>query len=310
MVSFTFDDPDEFRGQLADVTCDMWITGVQQRRWAYDKLKFPDLILQRGDLGSGNLVHGQASPNGFLVYILEDSHGLSRLDGSELAEGSAVVLRANSEFTFAHSHPHRWLSLYVANPLFRVPATISASGPQGLSAGIIQASRQIIPLAAASDRFVTSAAAQRAQRYLLRLLAGFAAGGRPGAGRPADQPKSRRGRPSIPRSMVLSACHAYLAEADLADVSLQGLLSHSGVSARMLRTIFQEMYGFGPKRFLQLRQLNRVHRDLRESDPTVARVTDILIRHGVWNFNHFGRRYRELFGEPPSNTLLSASGAG
>ena len=92
MDGFTFDDPDEFRGQLADVTCDMWITGMQQRRWAYDKLKFSNLVLQRGDLGSGNLVHGQASPNGFLVYIFEPTP--ARFRDSGIRSSMSIVKRA------------------------------------------------------------------------------------------------------------------------------------------------------------------------------------------------------------------------
>jgi transcriptional regulator GlxA family with amidase domain len=103
----------------------------------------------------------------------------------------------------------------------------------------------------------------------------------------------------------MDACHRYLADAEPETVSLPELVAHSGVSDRTLRTIFQQYYGFGPGRFLQLRQLHCVHRDLRSADPDITQVTEVLTRHGVWNFSHFGRRYKKLFDETPSRTLRS-----
>jgi methylphosphotriester-DNA--protein-cysteine methyltransferase len=312
MIYIDCHDPDDFKSQLSGVTADMLITGVMSRRWAYTRLTLDDIVLQRGDLGSGNVVNCQASPNGILIYFLMTSEGSSRLDGNELQKGSVILWPPNCYFTLAHSHPHRWQSLFVpglqsalpccslsGGSLTGTPQSIFIDGGPGVINRILQASDAVLSSAGTSNRFEASPAARRARNVLFHHLQSLLGSGT------RNRDRHGRGRPTVPRSMVIDACHRYLAEADLEDVSLQDMIEHSGVSDRTLRTIFHEIYGFGPARFLQLRQLNRVYRDLKEADPTCFSVTNILTRHGVWNFNHFGLRYRELYGETPSGTLHS-----
>ena len=78
----------------------------------------------------------------------------------------------------------------------------------------------------------------------------------------------------------------------------------AGVSERTLRNAFNEYFGVGPSRYLQLRRLRAVRRALRAADPEQESVTGVLVRHGEWEFSRFARRYRQLFGELPSETLL------
>jgi AraC family ethanolamine operon transcriptional activator len=81
----------------------------------------------------------------------------------------------------------------------------------------------------------------------------------------------------------------------------------AGVSERTLRRAFTEHYGVGPVRYLQLRQLHQVHRALRAAQPEEQSVSEILLAHGEWAFSRFAFRYRQLFGELPSETLRSKS---
>jgi AraC family ethanolamine operon transcriptional activator len=75
------------------------------------------------------------------------------------------------------------------------------------------------------------------------------------------------------------------------------------VSERTLRTAFNECYGVSPVRYLQVRNLHRVHRALRKAEPDETSVADVLLWHGEWEFGRFATRYRRLFGELPSETL-------
>jgi AraC family ethanolamine operon transcriptional activator len=75
------------------------------------------------------------------------------------------------------------------------------------------------------------------------------------------------------------------------------------VSERTLQNVFREYYGLGPVRYLQLRQLHRIRHALRAADPEAVSVTDVVVRHGEWQFGRFASRYRQLFGELPSETL-------
>jgi AraC-like DNA-binding protein len=310
MLRRIFDDPDEFRGRLGGVSCDMWITGVKKRQWAYESIRLGDLTLQQGELGSGNLVNCQTSPHGTLAYILVSSTGSSRLNGREIGDGSGALFHPNQDFTLSHSHPHHWLSLFIPATVWLPAWTPSPSGIQLETCAVSNASThawlahriagacsEIFMAARKVHAFEASPAAQRAGAHLLRLLQAVPSQGQ------AREGSGGRGRPAIPRSAVMAACHRYLAAAEPDTVSLPELVGHSGVSDRTLRAIFHEYYGFGPGRFLQLRQLHCVHRDLRTADPDITQVSEVLTRHGVWNFSHFGRRYKKLFGQTPSRTL-------
>jgi transcriptional regulator GlxA family with amidase domain len=87
-------------------------------------------------------------------------------------------------------------------------------------------------------------------------------------------------------------------------VSVEDLADAANVSKRTLRTAFNEYYGVGPARYLQLKQLHRIHRALRESDPEATSVTQTLVQLGEWEFGRVASRYKTLFGEFPSETLL------
>jgi AraC family ethanolamine operon transcriptional activator len=57
-----------------------------------------------------------------------------------------------------------------------------------------------------------------------------------------------------------------------------------------------------PKRLLILRQLHAVRRDLQRAFRGET-VTQVALRHGVWELGRFAHRYKYLFGEYPSETL-------
>jgi AraC-like DNA-binding protein len=78
-----------------------------------------------------------------------------------------------------------------------------------------------------------------------------------------------------------------------------------GATERTFRTCCQDYLGMSPIRYLTLRRLHQVHRELRNADARTATVTvtDIATRHGFWELGRFSMSYRELFAELPSTTL-------
>ena len=52
-----------------------------------------------------------------------------------------------------------------------------------------------------------------------------------------------------------------------------------------------------------LHRMRTVHRRLRDADPHLTRVTDIAVQHGFYELGHFSVKYRQIFGESPSETL-------
>ena len=80
-----------------------------------------------------------------------------------------------------------------------------------------------------------------------------------------------------------------------------------GVSQRTLEYAFQDQFGVTPAVYLRLHRLNAAHRELSESDPGIATVTQIALS---WGFSHPGRfsqAHQKLFGETPSS-ILQGSG--
>ena len=88
-------------------------------------------------------------------------------------------------------------------------------------------------------------------------------------------------------------------------VNIDAFAKQYQVSIQTLENAFKSLFGFTPKKFLQLLKLNLVHHDLQNADPERSTVLRIASK---WGFSHMGRfsqAYTELFGENPSETLKS-----
>jgi AraC-like DNA-binding protein len=75
------------------------------------------------------------------------------------------------------------------------------------------------------------------------------------------------------------------------------------VSERTLRGYCEEHLGMGPIRYLALRRMHLVRRELMRADPSETTVTKIATDHGFWELGRFSVTYGALFGEAPSRTL-------
>ena len=87
------------------------------------------------------------------------------------------------------------------------------------------------------------------------------------------------------------------------EITIEDLVTVSGVSARSLFAGFRAYRGQGPMAFLKQVRLERARAELAAADPGRARVIDIALK---WHFSHMGRfaaDYGRRFGEAPSVTL-------
>jgi AraC-like DNA-binding protein len=80
-----------------------------------------------------------------------------------------------------------------------------------------------------------------------------------------------------------------------------------GVSERLLRACCKEHLRMGPNRYIRLRRMQQVHRDLRNGNPGTASVSEVALRYGFHDPGRFATSYRAVYGELPSATLRRAS---
>ncbi|WP_052672973.1 MULTISPECIES: helix-turn-helix transcriptional regulator [unclassified Pseudomonas] len=87
-------------------------------------------------------------------------------------------------------------------------------------------------------------------------------------------------------------------------IGLSQLCRDAGVSERTLRSIFKEMFGVGPNRYLHIRRLHLVRVALSIAGPDTGSVGQIALRFGFTDSGRMASDYNRLFGEYPSTTLM------
>lgn len=87
------------------------------------------------------------------------------------------------------------------------------------------------------------------------------------------------------------------------ELSSETLAEQARMSLRSLYGLFDRELGSTPKQYIRLRRLQRIHACL--SDPTCAvrSLTELALDHGFMHLGRFSERYRQQYGELPSETL-------
>jgi len=112
----------------------------------------------------------------------------------------------------------------------------------------------------------------------------------------------RDGTGELSASALVRSTEAYLRERRYQPVFLSELCAAAGASEPRLRRAFAQVYGVGPVRYLRLRRLAMVRRDLRATRQDQLTVSAAAARYGFFELGRFAGDYRSVFGEPPSHT--------
>lgn len=91
---------------------------------------------------------------------------------------------------------------------------------------------------------------------------------------------------------------------EAASLQLADLCEISGVSERTLRSMFREVFGIGPKRYMRARKLHAIRAALAMADPRLETVSSVAKRFGLSDVGRMAKDYYALFGEFPRATLL------
>jgi len=107
------------------------------------------------------------------------------------------------------------------------------------------------------------------------------------------------------RLIAVRKCEAFMRERVDATLTLLDLSELAGMRSRSLINAFEAITGCSPMDYLKRLRLNGVHRALRSANKAGTRIIDVATAWGFWHMGHFASDYRAMFGESPSQTLLS-----
>jgi transcriptional regulator GlxA family with amidase domain len=116
-----------------------------------------------------------------------------------------------------------------------------------------------------------------------------------------DQPAGRPPGAALVRRAI------EVADANVGPVPVATLCSQLRVSPSTLENAFKTVTGVTPHAFFLRRRLNAARNVLLREDPAGRRVTDVATELGFSELGRFAVRYREMFGESPSETLRRSS---
>jgi AraC-like DNA-binding protein len=305
MQSRVFHDFDAFAQSIRDVDSRMLLRNPQRRAWSIHSVDLGRVNVQIGELGSGNIAEGQLRSDGYMLYLPLTDGVEYAANGVALPKGGFAVLEPECEFCIRTKVAHDWCVAFVPTELLGTGGEFAR--PPSRACRVTRANQpvadefrimllQIFAAAASDARFESSQAATRAAKKLVRITS-------LNVGSRESVKSAHEGRPRIPRQRIIQRCMEFLELHTDSSVAVSDLSTAAGVSERTVRTAFQEYFGVGPVRYLQLRRLHRIHRALGAADPERATVSGVLIEHGEWEYSRFASRYYELFGKLPSETL-------
>jgi AraC family ethanolamine operon transcriptional activator len=107
----------------------------------------------------------------------------------------------------------------------------------------------------------------------------------------------------VARRVAAKRAAAYIQEHACELPSIAHVCRVAGISDRSLETGFKEVYGVGPKAYLNALRLNGLNRELRAAPPESTLIADVANDWGYWHMGQLAADYRRVFGELPSATL-------
>ena len=293
MRSHCYQDFDAFAGSVRDIDCSMMLLNAKRRIWSIDHVDLGGIHVQLGRLGSGNIVQGRSREDSYVIYVPLSDDCEYAANGTVVTTTACAILEPGCEFCVSTQAEHDWLSVAVPADTFAPgdDPEESWSGAEKKTCRVTPENRQLATRLRESVRHVMTAAATCPQFESEEAARSAAAALRQVAssviGQPLAAETHRGGRPRIPRQDIIHRSMALLESCRDKPVLVGEMAAATNVSERTLRTAFNEYFGIGPVRYLQLRQLHQVERALRSGDPETESVTDVFVRCGcvaIWSF--------------------------
>ncbi len=310
----TFSEPEEFEAALRRQTdVDLLVTGRGRFRGRLTHVTLQRIQLAAVDETVSRIAFISMRPNLTLVWWALERCGSQVWCGTPSLADEIVTLGPGSRVHARTDRDCRWAALWISTAdldrnwraLIGTPA-LPLDGVRSWRPGDT-ALRTLRAMHAAAIRLFESRAAavltpsavhgleqQLIHAFIDCLSGGVLSGGVARA----------RNTETAQRHNNLMACFEDACMADTHRLpSLAELCVTLGVPGRSLRSWCVQYLGMSPIRYLRLRRMKLVRRDLSSARPSDAVVAAVARRHGFTEPGRFAANYRQLFGELPSATL-------
>lgn len=111
-------------------------------------------------------------------------------------------------------------------------------------------------------------------------------------------------RPLRQRERIVESTRAHIDQSLDQRLDIEDLARRAGVSRRTLTRSFEETLGEAPGSYIARMRLHRIRSDLLAIDRRDATIADVANQWGVSELGRMSARYRDLFGELPSETRV------
>lgn len=105
------------------------------------------------------------------------------------------------------------------------------------------------------------------------------------------------------RRRVVNLTLEYINDTGYTFLTIPEITNAVGVSQRTLEYAFQDEFGLTPLDFLRLKRMHAARRKLLAASKEEVKIGDVCKQLGFYNPGRFSVKYKQLFGESPSETL-------
>jgi len=259
-----------------------------------------DFVLSLGRMGFSATANTEI-PDGLVVFglITRAASGGSWC-GTELDAGQLFVLTPGT--TFAAFEPTGLAGTLLSVP---VDALANAGAELGIGEPLLRRSVQPVRRRPEMTRLVADLWSATTQPELVEVVAVSEAILASAAGVLVDiggQPLAATRR--LDRRKIVMDCLEHVESSGSNHPAMRDLCRASNAASSTVRQAFVEVFDMPPTEYFQYRQLNELRVELLRADAHDETVTRIAHSVGLMHLGRTSARYRALFGEAPSETLL------
>ena len=308
-------DADTLGRELSDWRIDSIQLGQGQFQLQSDRLVYPDLVVERSHHNLAKKDVYYLPPNTTNLCLIKPGAQPGHWCGFEVPENSLLVNHSGREHFVVLPPGYEHIAISFDNTLISAWDLL----PSRFSEDSAASKRSILPLSEPHGTqfrhwlfgcFVPDTYVQLTQdrnasaRFRERLRSGVTRLIDEALVMQGEVPCRIRNKQRFP--IVYRACDL-VGEKIHDTMTGASLAMELGVNARALQRAFADVIGMSPQRYIQISKLRSVRRVLRDTPRWQTTVSAVAIQHGFTELGRFSIRYRQMFGESPSETLTGGS---